>query len=96
MRWSCCRSSDAATRARFRILSPGEIGYGSFWKAYCLAGSCQAIAEIRRPVLEMTMTPNNALERAVKGSPKSAAGASDDLAPAAPGWVLPRPAQRGR
>jgi hypothetical protein len=40
--------------------------------------------------------PNNALERAVKGFAKGGAGARTIVAPAAPGRVVPRPAQRGR
>ena len=44
----------------------------------------------------MNMTPNKALERAVKGLAVGAAGARNIIAPAAPGRVVPRPAQRGR
>jgi hypothetical protein len=42
------------------------------------------------------MTPNYALERAVKGLMKGAAGARTIVAPAAPSRAVPRPAQRGR
>ena len=40
--------------------------------------------------------PNNALERAMRGLARGAAGASEEFAPAAPGLALPRPAQRRR
>jgi hypothetical protein len=42
------------------------------------------------------MPSNNALERSVTGLAVGAAGASEIVAPAAPGSALPRPAQRGR
>ena len=42
------------------------------------------------------MMPNNALERSVTRLAMGAAGASESLAPAAPGSAIPRPAQRGR
>jgi hypothetical protein len=44
----------------------------------------------------MSMTPNYALERSVKGSVVGAGGAQNIIAPAAPGSGFPRPAQRGR
>ena len=43
-----------------------------------------------------TMQPNYALERSVRSLAIGAAGASESLAPEAPGSALPRPAQRGR
>jgi len=42
------------------------------------------------------MPSNYALERPVKCSGKRAEGAEKIIAPAAPGWLVPRPAQRGR
>jgi hypothetical protein len=43
------------------------------------------------------MAPSNyALERSVKGLAVGAAGAREIVAPAAPSWAVPRPAQRGR
>jgi hypothetical protein len=44
----------------------------------------------------MSMTPNYALERPVKSLAVGAAGASEILAPAAPGPRFARAAQRGR
>jgi hypothetical protein len=44
----------------------------------------------------VNMRPNYALERSEKGLQPGAAGASESLAPAAPGIGEPRPAQRGR
>jgi hypothetical protein len=40
--------------------------------------------------------PNYALERSVRGLAVGSAGAWQILAPTALGWVVPRPAQRGR
>ena len=42
------------------------------------------------------MTPNYALERAVRGWSKRAAGALEEFAPAARNVGCARPAQRGR
>jgi len=42
------------------------------------------------------MTPNYALERAVRAWRAGAAGASEIIAPAAPRERVARPAQRGR
>jgi hypothetical protein len=44
----------------------------------------------------MSMAPNYAFERSVIGLAKGAAGASEIVAPAAPGKRIARPAQRGR
>jgi hypothetical protein len=42
------------------------------------------------------LLPNYAVERSGTGLAKGAAGASESIAPAAPGMRLARPAQRGR
>jgi len=45
---------------------------------------------------QLVAPSNYALERSVTGLAVGAAGAWEMLAPAAHGWPVPRPAQRGR
>jgi hypothetical protein len=49
-----------------------------------------------RSFVGVSTLPNHALERSVMGWSERAAGAQTIIAPAAPGWASPRPAQRGR
>jgi hypothetical protein len=62
---------------------------------FCIAVAI-AIVIVTVPAIHMNMPSNNALERSVRRSARGAAGAREIMAPAAHGWVVPRPAQRGR